>query len=650
MLNKSLITTVILLFALMSTGSGAATATGLYRQDPRPLPCVPSTESATANPGQPAEEVREEFHQTYPLSNTGRVSLENINGGVHIKIWDRAAVQVDAVKRAYRRERLAEAKIEVTSTEDNIRIKTEYPERNLNFRSDDRRNDNPAIVEYTLTIPRKAVLDSVELVNGSLDIDGVEGNVKASSINGKVVARGLRGEAKLSTINGQLHATFMQLEESKPISLNSVNGNLFLIIPSDSNASIRAGTVHGGISNDFGLQVRHGEYVGHNLEGQIGSGGPRIKLDNVNGSIRITHAQDGRAISPATSVVIDRQKIREEMNREIETDAALRVEQAKAISEATRVSIETSRLTREAQREAQRQVDAALRQAQREIAQAQRELQRQHQQQLRNEVRVLKKMKPSGSGVGPGARVEPGEGAGDMKISAQETKSFSVSGTPRVNISTFDGEVTVRGWDKPEVKYTATSRANDEDTLKQLSILTEQQGSAILIRARNEHNIHASVAFEVFVPRQSAVHVSSGDGAVTLDGVTGEITLRSGDGAIEVSNSGGQLQVNTGDGTIQILKFDGQVDARTGDGAIALDGIFKALSAKTGDGEISLTVPAGSSFTIETNLPDEISNEGFVVAEDITRSPRLKRWKIGNGGQIFVLRSGEGKILLRPRN
>ncbi len=85
---------------------------------------------------------------------------------------------------------------------------------------------------------------------------------------------------------------------------------------------------------------------------------------------------------------------------------------------------------------------------------------------------------------------------------------------------------------------------------------------------------------EVYVPRQSTVHVSSGDGAVSLDGVTGEITLRSGDGAIEVANSGGQFQVNTGDGTIQISKFDGQVDARTGDGAIALDGNFNALSAK----------------------------------------------------------------------
>jgi hypothetical protein len=55
--------------------------------------------------------------------------------------------------------------------------------------------------------------------------------------------------------------------------------------------------------------------VGHSLEGQIGSGGPRIKLDNVNGGIKITHAEDGRTISPATSVVIDRQKIREESER-----------------------------------------------------------------------------------------------------------------------------------------------------------------------------------------------------------------------------------------------------------------------------------------------------------------------------------------------
>jgi DUF4097 and DUF4098 domain-containing protein YvlB len=646
MLNKRLITIVILLLAFVSAGTGLVAATaaaGLFGQDQRPVPSVPENEKCTGTP-QSGPELRDEFHQTYPLSATGRVSLENINGGVQIKVWDRAALQLDAIKKAYRKERLDEAKIEVTATEENIRIKTDYPDGDQNFSSGERRYNNPAIVEYVLTVPRRAILESIELVNGSLDIDSVEGDVKASSINGKVVARGLMGEAKLSTINGQLYATFTRLEESKPISLGSVNGGVTLIIPSDANASIRAGTVHGGITNDFGLQVRHGEYVGHDLEGQIGSGGPRIKIGNVNGSIKITHAQDGRAISPATSVIIDRQKFREDMNEAADDDTYSKVEQAKSIAEATRASIETSRMTREAQREAQRRVDVALREAQRDVERAQREIVRQQaeqlrqQQQFKSEIKVFKKVKPV-------TAVDLG-----YTKSAKETKSFAVSGAPRVNISTFDGNVTVRGWDKAEVQYTATSSAEDDESLKQIDIITEQNGQVIGITARNDNQRNATVAFDVFVPRHSAVHVSSGDGGISLDGVSGEITLRSGDGAIEVSNSGGQLQVNTGDGTIQISKFDGQVDARTGDGAIALDGIFKALSARTGDGEISLKVPAGSSFTIETNLPQDIDNEGFSVAEDVTRSPRLKRWKIGNGGQVFILRTGDGQILLRPRN
>ena len=142
------------------------------------------------------------------MSATGRVSLENINGGVQIKVWDRAAVQVDAIKKAYKQQRLAEAQIRVSSTEESIRIATEYPYQNQTFHSDERRYDNPAIVEYTVTVPRKAMLESIELVNGSLDIDGVEGSVKASSINGRLNARGLSSDARLSTVNGPIGSHF----------------------------------------------------------------------------------------------------------------------------------------------------------------------------------------------------------------------------------------------------------------------------------------------------------------------------------------------------------------------------------------------------------------------------------------------------------
>jgi DUF4097 and DUF4098 domain-containing protein YvlB len=616
MLTKTVISVILLSAALASNG------TVVGRQETRPVPSVTESANSTAC-CEPGEEFREEFHQTYPLSPTGRVSLENINGGVQIKVWDQASVQVDAIKKAYRKERLAEAKIEVNATEENIRIKTEYPTDNLNFRGDDRRWENPATVEYTLTVPRKAVMESIEMVNGSIDIDGVEGNVKATSINGRLLARGLMGEARLSTINGELNATFAQLDESKPLSLGSVNGNVTLIVPSNANASIRASTVHGSISSDFGLKVKHGEYVGHSLDGQIGTGGPRIKLDNVNGAIRIGHAQDGLPLSPGASLQGD-------VRGDGDTTFVVDVDENVRIAE--RARRDSERIARQTQRDAQRQVDIAMRDAQKEIEQAQREMAREQARVQRAVVRTSR------------ASVN----VYSDRFTAKETKTFAVSGSPRVTINTFDGQVTLHGWDKPEVSYTATKAAPDEESLKALTIQSQQQGDGVSITAQNNES-SGSVSFDVYLPKQSTLHVSSGDGALNLEGVTGQITLRSGDGPIQVTNGGGQLQVNTGDGVIRIMKFDGQVDARTGDGEIALDGNFNAVSARTGDGTITLSVPAGSSFTIETNAPDEISNEGFVVAEDVSLSPRVKRWRIGNGGKVFILRTGEGKILLRPR-
>ncbi|MGO8796331.1 MAG: DUF4097 family beta strand repeat-containing protein [Candidatus Sulfotelmatobacter sp.] len=239
----------------------------------------------------------EEFHQTYALASDGSVELENINGDVHISAWDRNEVKVDAVKYAGTKERLDEARIDVETSPNRITIQTKYPDHDHTFNWGSR--NNPAGVEYTLTIPRNAQLDEVKLVNGGLDITGVKGEVRASCVNGRLDARNLAGRAKLSTVNGHMEATFDKLPASS-VKLESVNGSIDLTIPSDSNAEIEASTVNGGIENDFGLHATHHHYgPGHNMRGELGSGGPHIKLENVNGHVEIRHASDGRALSPA---------------------------------------------------------------------------------------------------------------------------------------------------------------------------------------------------------------------------------------------------------------------------------------------------------------------------------------------------------------
>jgi DUF4097 and DUF4098 domain-containing protein YvlB len=131
-----------------------------------------------------------------------------------------------------------------------------------------------------------------------LDITGVAGEVHASCINGKLKARGLTSRVKLEAINGPLEADFDQLQTS-PIELSSVNGPLRLTLPSDAKARIEATTVHGAIDNDFGFHTNNHRWVGHDIHGELGGGGVNIRLSNVNGTVEIRHAEDGRALSPA---------------------------------------------------------------------------------------------------------------------------------------------------------------------------------------------------------------------------------------------------------------------------------------------------------------------------------------------------------------
>ena len=237
----------------------------------------------------------EEFHQTYALTPDGRIELDNINGAVHISGWDRNEVKVDAVKYADTKERLDEATIEVDSGKDYLSVRTRYPDHDHTWNWGS--HNNPATVEYTLTVPRNARLDEIKLINGALDVSGVSGEVRASCINGRLQARDLAGQARLSTVNGRLDARFGQLAGNE-VELSSVNGEVELTIPSDSKAEVEATTVSGGIDNDFGLHVNHHRFVGHDLRGELGNGGTHIRLENVNGRIEIHHAQDGRALSP----------------------------------------------------------------------------------------------------------------------------------------------------------------------------------------------------------------------------------------------------------------------------------------------------------------------------------------------------------------
>lgn len=238
-------------------------------------------------PADNAPVSQQQFRRSYALSRHGRIRIENRYGDVCITGWDRDEVRIEAIKSGADAGRLDDASIVVDSSAERLVVRTQYAGGE---------SENPASVEYRISVPRTASLDDIRLTNGALSISGMAGAVKATSVNGSIKADRLAGKADLATINGRVEAGFDRLSASQPISLRSVNGRIVLSIPSGSAAQLIAQNRSGEIQADLDRPAP--QTSAHHLETVLGSGGPQILLHNVNGGISVHSSWSRRHSRP----------------------------------------------------------------------------------------------------------------------------------------------------------------------------------------------------------------------------------------------------------------------------------------------------------------------------------------------------------------
>ena len=72
----------------------------------------------------------------------------------------------------------------------------------------------------------------------------------------------------------------------------------------------------------------------------------------------------------------------------------------------------------------------------------------------------------------------------------REEKRFTVSGTPDVSLSTFDGSIEIRPSDGPDVAVTIEKRAASRELAAQMEVRAEQAGSRIVVDVRMPKSAH----------------------------------------------------------------------------------------------------------------------------------------------------------------
>ena len=590
-----------------------------------------------------ADEI-EKFEQTYPLSKNGNVSVSNVNGSITVEAWDRDEVRLEATKIADSKETLADVEIKVESTADSFSVEADYK----SWKWNDKRNENrprKLEVEFRLSVPRTAVLNEIETVNGSVTVSNFTNVTKISAVNGNVSATNIRGAANLSTVNGGVTADFDRVDGASKIHLSTVNGSVNLIIPSDVNATIKADSLNGNITNDFGLPVKKGQYVGRDLYGKVGTGEAQIKLSSVNGRLSIGRKNDGRSPNPATNLLPNK-KADDDWDNDSDNDMSAS-ETAKVNREVARAVRESQRATAESMREAQKQIEAMGPELEKIKLDEMKKLEKMKvdidQEKLQSKLK--ESMKERGDEM---ARLRQAMWFSGTPRVEKKRNAITVKGTPKVNIEAKGCAVSVRGWDKSEVRYVVTEVAGRRG--QPATVNEETKDSVVTLRVVNNLDTSAfptpafqldpeRVRIEVFVPRKSNLKIIT-DGEIRLDGVSGDIQLKGENESINVRDVDGHLNLSANEARVRVIGFRGDFDSQTACGDVFLEGDFKKLTARATDGTVTLTVPEDMNASFVSNT--EVESEGVeVVRED------ENTWRLGKGGSRYNFDFNEGKLVVR---
>lgn len=261
----------------------------------------------------PVKEVQT-VRNSYSLG-AGKKSIEvdNVFGNIEVvgTSGDQVQVVVTETYRAETQDRLVRAKkevsLDVTNENGALKLYVNGPFR-CNCNSDDgwgSREHAGYIVkmDFKLEVPTNTEMRLATVNDGNITVNGVTGDYMVHNVNGSIDMTDAAGSGKVQTVNGHINVTFRQNPKENS-AFGSVNGEVVLKFAKDLSADFRFKNMNGGIFSDYELsslpprQATEERNKGHFVYradrytgGRVGNGGPEIRIENLNGAIRILQRQ-----------------------------------------------------------------------------------------------------------------------------------------------------------------------------------------------------------------------------------------------------------------------------------------------------------------------------------------------------------------------
>ena len=216
--------------------------------------------------------------RTVPLPPERWLSVNLTIGSVRIEGSARTDAEITVERQAPSAAALVRVPVQIDESEARVRVTSVQPEGAT----------DPALrTEVVLRVPRESVIDSVQVLEGRVDVSQFQGRLSADVRRGPIAGHDVAGILRLETGIGSVVLERARLSPDGLLRLRAFNGDVRLTLAERPvDARILALALNGHIRSDIPLTVRD-TWGPRWSETTLGRGEPVISLDVVTGAIEI---------------------------------------------------------------------------------------------------------------------------------------------------------------------------------------------------------------------------------------------------------------------------------------------------------------------------------------------------------------------------
>jgi hypothetical protein len=255
-----------------------------------------------------AAEEKETIRQTHPAA--ARVEIDNVAGSIHVTGYNGTQIEMVAEKTidADSQDRLdaakREVKLDVSTSGDTLTFFVDGPFRchcgdGRSSIHDDGDRGYWVKYDFELKVPVATILKLATVNGGQVRLENTAGDFDLRNVNGSIELSEVSGSGSARTVNGKISALFAK-NPAGASSFKTVNGGIEASFRPGFSADVWLKTFHGAAYTDFDVaplpkatpvaERRGGRFVYRASASngvRIANGGPELRFETLNGSIRI---------------------------------------------------------------------------------------------------------------------------------------------------------------------------------------------------------------------------------------------------------------------------------------------------------------------------------------------------------------------------